>query len=251
MITTLSCLVCAGAAPAFDVVDFGRSCLVPRDGPPPLTGHPIYYHRCDACGFCNAPEIAGWSPGEFADRIYNADYVRFDPDYVEVRPRANARQLIANFGAQPVFQHLDYGGGAGRLSRLLVEAGWRSTSFDPFVQVDTDTTALGRFDLITAYEVFEHVPDPRDLVARLAALLAPVGLILFSTLVSDGRIVAGKRLDWWYAAPRNGHISLHTRKSLALLAGAAGLEFASASPGLHAYWRGSPPDWATQVLRRA
>lgn len=251
MIPTIPCPVCTGAAPAFDVVDFSRCCLVPKDGPPPLTGHAIYYHRCEGCGFCCAPEIAGWSPDAFARRIYNADYVRFDPDYIDVRPRANARHLVARFGAQPVFRHLDYGGGAGLLSRLLDEAGWRSTSFDPFVQVDTDAASLGQFDLITAYEVFEHVPDPRDLVARLAALLAPSGLILFSTLVSDGQVVPGKRLDWWYAAPRNGHISLHTSRSLAILAGGAGLNFASASPGLHVYWRGRPPAWAAQILRPA
>jgi hypothetical protein len=40
--------------------------------------------------------------------------------------------------------------------------------------------------------------------------------VLFSTLLSDGEIVRGRPLRWWYAAPRNGHISLFSAQSLRL-----------------------------------
>ena len=39
-----------------------------------------------------------------------------------------------------------------------------------------------RYDVITALEVIEHVPDPAGFVAVLARLLAPGGLIVLSTL---------------------------------------------------------------------
>ena len=62
-------------------------------------------------------------------------------------------------------RHLDYGGGRGLLSDLLREKGWRSESYDPFVDRSVSLQDLGPFDLVTAYEVFEHVPDVRRLVA--------------------------------------------------------------------------------------
>jgi 2-polyprenyl-6-hydroxyphenyl methylase/3-demethylubiquinone-9 3-methyltransferase len=39
----------------------------------------------------------------------------------------------------------------------------------------------GRFDLVTAMEVIEHVTDPASFVAELAAHLAPGGLLILST----------------------------------------------------------------------
>jgi 2-polyprenyl-3-methyl-5-hydroxy-6-metoxy-1,4-benzoquinol methylase len=108
---------------------------------------------------------------------------------------------------------------------------------------------LGKFDLITAFEVFEHVPDVLQLVSNLSALLAPDGLVLFSTMVSDGQLKRGERINWWYAAPRNGHISLFSKTSLILLGAKEGFNFASFAEGVHAYWRKEIPAWARHVIK--
>jgi 2-polyprenyl-3-methyl-5-hydroxy-6-metoxy-1,4-benzoquinol methylase len=107
---------------------------------------------------------------------------------------------------------------------------------------------LGKFDLITAYEVFEHVPDPLQLMVNLRSLLSLNGIILFSTLLSDGNIHVNQRLNWWYASPRNGHISLFSRKSLAILAENNGFIFGSFSLGFHVLFTNIPP-WAAHVIR--
>lgn len=242
---TTVCPVCSANCTLLDPVDFNTTCHPNSFG---LSGVPVTYAICQGCGFCFAPEICAWSLQEFEEKIYNDQYVAVDPDYIESRPKANAAMLRAGFGdLHPTLRHLDYGGANGSLARLMRETHWQSTSYDPFVDRDLRIEMLGTFDLITAFEVFEHVPDVWALMSNLKALMAPNGVILFSTLVSDGHIRAGEQLSWWYAAPRNGHISLFSSQSLALLAQSHGLHFGSFSEGFHAFYDHIPP-WAVQPL---
>ena len=245
----VACSVCGEACPLLDVVDFNKSCEERRGKRLRLAGVPVYYALCNNCGFCFAPELYAWSLEEFEARIYNDQYVLVDPDYVEARPKASAATLLSAFSGQaPAIKHLDYGGGNGLLARLLRDADWNSTSYDPFVDRGADVAALGKFDLITAFEVFEHVPNVQELIANLRTLLSPDGLILFSTLLTDGNITANQRLNWWYASPRNGHISLFSRKSLEIVARTNNWNFGSFSPGLHTFFASVPP-WAAHILR--
>lgn len=245
------CPVCGGRSVPLDVVDFNKSCEEQNGKFLPLSGRPIYYNLCEGCGFCHAPEMHGWTLEMFADEVYNRDYKSVDPDYLDVRPRSNAAALTQTFSAQAgQIRHLDFGGGSGLLSKVLGKNGFNSRSYDPFVDRDLKLDALGQFDLVTAYEVFEHVPDVRILMDQLTRLRKEDGLVLFSTLVSDNQIQLHQRLQWWYASPRNGHISLYSRRSLQLLAQSAGLNFTSFSDGFHVFWRTVPP-WARHVLRQA
>ena len=242
------CPVCGGKAGLLDVVDFNKSCEELRGKFLPLAGLPIYYALCDNCGFCFAPEVAQWELEDFENKIYNSDYVQVDPDYLDTRPRGNARELIDMLGKQaPNIRHLDYGGGSGLLSDVLRESGWQSTSYDPFVDRQTRIEDLPKFDLVTAFEVFEHVPDVKQLASNLGLLLAPDGVVLFSTLLSDGYLAPCQRLTWWYASPRNGHISLFSRKSLSILAAKHGFNLGSFTSGFHAFWR-RVPAWAAHLL---
>lgn len=246
--TQFTCPICRAPSAPLAAVDFSKSCLAAQGKSLPPANIPVYYFLCSQCQFCFAPEFAKWQPQDFAEKIYNRDYVLVDPDYVDARPRNTAQMLIANFQPhQHAIKHLDFGGGNGLLSRLLRQARWQSTSYDRFVDHDVNPASLGRFDLITAIEVFEHVPNVSQLIATLASLLAPNGLILFTTLVSDGNIAPGQPLHWWYAAPRNGHVSLFSKKSLALLGATQRFHFASFSPDCHAYSTQIPP-WATHLF---
>jgi len=229
-------------------VDFNRTCAGASGHRLPPAGRAIAYVQCTGCGFAFAPELHRWTPADFTREIYNDGYAAADPDYREVRPGVNSQTLAVTFGAAGrSIRHLDYGGGAGRLAELMRAAGWHSTSYDPFFA--GSTSASGRYHLITCFEVFEHVPDPPDLMRRIRGLMAKEGLVLASTLVSEGELAPGKPLDWWYVAPRNGHISLHSRRSLALLGAGQGLEMASFSPDIHLFWRGEFPRWARHLLK--
>jgi hypothetical protein len=243
------CPICASTSTALDVVDFNKSCEEPKGKYLPLSGIPIYYFLCNNCDFCFSPEICAWSINDFETKIYNDDYVMVDPDYVDSRPRQNAEYLINMFSNQKAaIRHLDYGGGEGMLSRLLREQGFDSTSFDPFVDKQITNEELGKFNLITAFEVFEHVPSVNELKKQLVSLLTDDGIILFSTLLSDGHIKRHERLTWWYASPRNGHISLYSKKSLSIIAQQEQFVFGSFSEGFHVFCHRVVPTWASHII---
>jgi hypothetical protein len=243
-----SCPICKSKSELIDVLDFNKVCGNPTAYFEGLSGVPIYYALCGYCGFCFAPAMAKWEFDEFEQRIYNADYIKIDPDCVDVRPRQFCEQLIQLFPPETdPFTHLDYGGGNGLLSKLLCENGWNSTTFDPFINRDLTIDQYGKYDLITAFEVFEHVPNVDDLLKNLQSLLAPRGVIYFSTQLSDGHIHHGRKLDWWYAAPRNGHISLFSKKSLQLIAEQPHFTLASNWVCFHALYS-DKPTWAAHLI---
>ena len=243
---TSTCPVCAGHAPALDVVDFNKNCMETQGLFLPLSHLPIYYHMCDQCGHVFSPEFWNWSDSDFSQKIYNDDYRLVDPDYLETRPMGNAQWLMQWFGQHTAdIVHLDYGGGNGRLSDHLRQHGWNSTSFDPFPSTPFEPERLGKFNLITAFEVFEHVPHPQELLAHIRRLMGESCLVVFSTLTSDNALQRHSRINWWYCAPRNGHISLFTRKSLSMLGAQHQLKFGSLNEGLHCY-ANQIPHWATQ-----
>lgn len=247
--TPLPCPICTAPSTPLDVVDFNKSCAESWGAYLPLSGIPVYYYLCGHCGHCHAPEFRRWSHEDFSRRIYNEDYLQIDPDYVEKRPATYAEHLDQLLGdAAPTIRHLDYGGGSGRLSELLRNSGWQSTSYDPFANPDVHPAELGTFDLITAYEIFEHAADAHELMGTLSALLAGDGLMIISTLLSDEEIAPQRRITWWYASPRNGHISLFSRKSLTLLAARYGFNVGGFTPGLHVMLRSVPP-WAGRFIR--
>jgi hypothetical protein len=243
------CPVCSGRWSLYDVVDFNKSCLEENRKYLPLCGVPIYYGRCQDCGFIFSPQMHKWSDADYAERVYNDDYILVDPDFVQARPAGFADLIFRSFGERAgLIRHLDFGGGSGLLSATLRNRGMDSTSYDPF-HGEQASLPEGTFNFISAFEVFEHASQIDRLMNQLTSLADPDCAIVFSTVLSDGRVNDAQRLQWWYAAPRNGHVSLFTRKSLDILGQRWGFEFGSFgafSGSLHAFWRGRP-EWAVFV----
>lgn len=251
MLKDLSCSICGGNCTPLDVVDFNKTCAEAKGCFFRLSGVPVYYYLCSGCGFCFAPEFRNWGPKDYSEHIYNDDYIKVDPDFVEKRPKANASVLHKLLGGQKDgIQHLDYGGGNGMMSRLLKQMGWNSYSHDILNSNACDIGRFGPFNLITAYEVFEHVADVNDLMQRIKSLVTAKGLVLISTFLSDGHIFRNRRLDWWYASPRNGHISLFSKESLKRLTGKYGFTFISLSQNLHIFFSEKIPSWASHLINR-
>jgi SAM-dependent methyltransferase len=238
--TTTPCKVCSAPASPWGAVDFAKSCIEFRGTVLPRVGTPVHYHRCTRCGFLFTIAMDAWSHADFAARIYDAAYATVDPDYVELRPRVNAELLEQQFGRdRRSLRVLDYGGGNGELARQLRARGFAHVeSYDPF-EPSFATRPSGAFDLVVSFEVVEHVPQPVETFADMLRFLAPGGLLLFSTLVQPVDIER-QQLGWWYVAPRNGHISLHTQASLRHLFAGAGYQFGSANENLHVAYKTVP-----------
>ena len=237
-----ACKVCGGASPLFGVVDFHKSCEEARGRRLALSGCPVYYRRCTRCGFAFTSDFDGWPAEDFQRHIYNGDYILVDPDFAEARPAGNARLVAESFaGSRETMRILDYGGGQGLLAERLCAEGFSAESYDPFSHYDEQPDGMpkGKFGLITCFEVMEHLPAPRETVAVMDSLLLEEGAILFSTLVQPEEF-AREGLGWWYAAPRNGHISLYSTAALALLFKPLGMKVVSFNAALHMAYRRVP-----------
>jgi Methyltransferase domain len=143
---------------------------------------------------------------------------------------------------------LDYGGGSGLLCRLLRDIGINAWTSDPYgggeyarlFRVDADAVAPGSFEVVTAFEVLEHLPSPDNDLAKLFHLSPDV-------------LIAGTepyKIDydksWWYLAPGTGqHVFFYSQEALQLVASRFGYSLQSVD-GWHIFVRRS----VKQVKRR-
>ena len=210
----------------------------------------VEYFRCEDCSFIFTNFLDTWSAEELKESIYNEDYIKYDPLYPRIRPQNNARFLTAvleqtfPLGERP--KVLDYGAGNGLLSSL-VACDFPIENYDA-LNPDFNILPPGPVDVIFSAEVVEHMPFPKVFVDDWSACLAPSGCAIFSTKLQpdDIDVIRG---DWWYAGPRNGHVSLFSHKSLRKLCALAGLHFESLTEDWHIACKGLRPRIAMETLR--
>ncbi len=242
------CNICRGSSPLFGGINFHKSCIEAQGKKLAPSSFPVSYRRCVVCSFTFTTAFDSWTHDEFREQVYNDDYIQVDPDFVELRPTGNARILADTFqSSRNSIDILDYGGGTGLTAGLLRKQGFSAKTYDPFSEFNVLPTE--RFDLISCFEVMEHVPSPNETVATMVSLLKETGAILFSTLVQPAEFEA-IGLNWWYAGPRNGHISLYSTLSLAHLFRPHGMRVSSFSEGVHTAY-GEIPSFASHLLKAA
>lgn len=231
---TVACKVCQQPATLFGVRDFHTSCNseMPANVCYPLSGIPIYYHQCSDCGLIFTAAFDDWGSAEYGRYIYNEEYIQHDPEFESIRPKANLETLTQNFPALKKWRVLDYGGGDGLLAALLQKEGVQAVGWDPFH--GEGQRPEGRFEFISSFEVFEHTPTPVETLLDAHGLLHEQGVMFFSTLVHDGRTQLG--INNPYIAPRNGHITIHTRESLKRLFAHVGMSVIHYNDAFHIAW---------------
>ena len=84
------------------------------------------------------------------------------------------------------------------------------------------------FDIVTLFEVIEHLTDPIALISEIGRILKPGGLLLIGTGNGGSWTVQalGNKWEYFDIKKHGGHISFFNPQSMALLADKSGLEVA-------------------------
>ena len=232
---TTPCKICQAPSTLLGALDFLKTCN-PQPGTLGPKSVPVYYWRCSGCDFIFSRFFDRFDAGQWAEHVYNDDYYSsIDTEYFSVRPTSNAMQVDSFLGGRRAeYMCLDYGGGNGKTAELLRKFGYDYDTYDPYGLTSTMPERLGRYNFCSAFEVAEHTSDPVGFLGDIVRLSSTERLaILVSTYAHDGNIDRSGGISWWYAAPRNGHISLYSRQSLHALAGKFKLNCTSFSARTH------------------
>ena len=99
------------------------------------------------------------------------------------------------------------------------------------------------FDVITLWDVIEHVSDPVPLLAEAARVLRPGGHLVLTTGDWGSRYAQHKGADWHLMTPP-WHLSMFSRATLAQAAARAGLQVltihSEGVAGDGGWWRNKP-----------
>lgn len=191
------------------------------------------YHRCPCCGLVALRETP-WLEEAYASPIHDTD--------VGLLRRARRYSTIASaviaFEGLRGGRFLDWAGGYGVLTQVMRDRGhdfWHHDAYArPVFARDFQDSGEGRLAMVTAFEVMEHLAEPRDELAKVAER---TDLLLFTTeLLPDEPPHVGQ---WWYYLPEVGqHITLHTPSSLQHVGEALGYRLTTNRRNWHLFHRG-------------
>ncbi len=197
-----------------------------------LDKYTVQYYQCPHCRFIQTEEPY-WLDEAYASPINISDIglVGRNVGWAKIVPAI----VGALFNANSRF--LDYGGGYGLFVRLMRDAGLDFYLYDKHCEnlfareFEVEAQPADSFELVTAFEVFEHLVEPR---AELRRMLDYARNILFTTVLVPDRTPA--LTDWWYYGLEHGqHVALYSRTALAALAQEFGLHLASDGRQLHLF----------------
>jgi 2-polyprenyl-3-methyl-5-hydroxy-6-metoxy-1,4-benzoquinol methylase len=132
---------------------------------------------------------------------------------------------------------IDFAGGYGMLVRMMRDFGYSFFRQDKYCEntfakyFDVTDQKEIQFELLTAFEVFEHLENPLN---DIDEMLGYSNNILFSTILQPHDQVNPS--NWWYISPEIGqHIALYHQHTLENIAKQKGLNFYTNGKNLHLF----------------
>ncbi|HEY8782436.1 MAG TPA: class I SAM-dependent methyltransferase [Mucilaginibacter sp.] len=198
-----------------------------------LNKYDVRYYRCTETGFIQTEEPF-WLKDAYSSAITKLDIgLPFRNIYLSERV---SKLLRTNFNYKGIF--LDYAGGYGLFTRLMRDKGFNYFNTDKYCQnlfaehFDfSDLSSNSTFELVSAFEVFEHLTDP---VKEIKSMLEFSDSLLFSTELQPNNLADIN--EWWYLSLETGqHISFYNIESLAYIAKQLGYHFYTDEKFLHLF----------------
>ena len=190
--------------------------------------HDIQYFRCDTCDFLQTEEPY-WLDEAYQSAISDLD---LGPVNRAVTGSRMVESVITS-SFDPNASFIDWGGGYGVFTRLMRDKGfdfyWRDPYCDNLFAKQFVAQAESGYELMTCFEVFEHLVQP---LSEIEAMLKLSPNILFSTHLPPMRLQTAT--DWWYLTPEHGqHVAIYSPKTLQFIAAKFGLHLVSDGFSLH------------------
>lgn len=191
----------------------------------------VHYFDCPDCGYFQT-EQPSWLNEAYESAINDVD------TGILLRNQLNVRRVVMTllcFGKLSG-SVIDHAGGYGILVRLLrdigIDARWRD-KYCRNLMARGFEAADAPADLLTAFEVFEHLERP---VQELRQMLEQAPTVLLSTelVTSPGP----PPTDWWYLGGEHGqHIGFFRTRTLAWMADWLGCNHVSDGRSIHLFSR--------------
>ena len=168
-------------------------------------------------------------PTETTLKAFYAQYkdIRADRKIVRLNTQEHLEMLGKKYGWTPESTVLDFGSGSGDFVELAGEKCYGvdlQPSDNSRIKKSLDELPNQMFDFITLWGALEHLPEPKQVIGKLASLLHEGGVIALTTVDAEGVI------PYYYKPPE--HLSYWTRAAFDVLSEGCGLEVVEYEP----YW---------------
>lgn len=190
------------------------------------------YYKCSSCGFIQTDEPI-WLPEAYSSAITALDIGLLYRNNI----LTNQVSKIIDCCFPEARLMLDFAGGYGNFVRLMRDRGYNFYRQDIYCDnlfakhFDINDINVSKFDLVTAFEVLEHLQNPLE---EIEGIFKYADNAIFSTeLVPENN---SDIENWWYIAQETGqHIAFYSEKSMKFIAEKFGKNYYKKDNNLHIF----------------